>query len=1273
MVSSLPVPVANFTGSPLSGSPPLAVTFTDSSTNSPTSWSWTFGDSSTSTAQSPSHTYSSNGTYTVALTATNASGSNTCTKTGYITVASVPAPVANFSGTPTSGSAPLSVSFTDSSTNTPTSWSWTFGDTNTSTAQNPSHTYTANGTYTVALTVTNAGGSDTNTKSSYISVSSGGGSQVECFLQSQDTGGYTASSGSISDTHVADGVCESFNITNGNPTYYGMRFWGNFYTSYAANQLSKIRIEYKVKSNLNGCPDAWLIAYAADGTQYPSSRQSLTTSNTTFAYETTDVASFMRSSGIVVGAMCVCGAQPSTFSVDQAHMIVTVGVPPVANLTGAPLAGAAPLAVAFTDTSTNAPTAWSWSFGDSTTDTVQNPSHTYTAAGTYTVALTATNGAGNNTCTKTNYITATTPTTVDYHLAWATPSVQPTSGSLSDTYTEDGVYEVFNANVGNPTYYGFTIYSAYNTAYTASQVSKIKIEWKAKSNLTGKPNAWLVIFDTNNNQYTTTAVQLNTTNQTLSWETTDVATFLRSDGSIWNRICSCTDQAYTISIDQAHVILTLVGGGTQPPVADFTATPTNGNAPLSVSFADVSTNTPTSWSWTFGDGYTSTIQNPSHVYNTAGTYTVALTATNAGGSDTNTKTGCISVLPPAPVADFTATPTTGPYPLTVAFTDTSTQGPTAWQWTFGDGTTSTAQNPTHTYALGTYTVALIAANSGGMDTETKTNYISATTTAYAYLDYQDITGTGWGPNDTLISGTLADTQTDNQVYRVIQGGADGHYCTWDEFLTSYTASQLVKIHVDYQAKSSVAGTPSYNLLAYDTLGGYHVTNTATTLGTSESTLSWETYDVPTFLRTNGRVPLRECGCPQIANQQYQISVDLARMTLTLGDGGTPVPTANFSASATSVPVNTAVNFTDSSTGSPTGWGWNFGDYCLSSTQSPSHTYTAAGTYTVVLTAVNVHGANTMTKTNYITVGNAPVANFSGTPTSGAKPLSVTFTDSSTNTPTSWSWTFGDGSSSTAQNPSHSFVNAGTYTVALTATNAFGNNTKTQTNYITVTGSIPTFVAAGAVAYGTGAITPALPSGITTNDILLLFLDTSNQSITIPTPNGGTWTQVTNSPQGTGTGGSSGSVALTVFWSRYNGTQGAPTTSDSGDHQIGRMIAIRGATTSGNPWDVTAGGVDATASTTATIPGATTTVANTLVVVACATGLPNSNGTANFSAWTNSNLSSLTEYTDNTRAVGVGGGLGSAAGGKATAGAYGNTTVTLAASAKKGMMSIAIKP
>jgi hypothetical protein len=223
------------------------------------------------------------------------------------------------------------------------------------------------------------------------------------------------------------------------------------------------------------------------------------------------------------------------------------------------------------------------------------------------------------------------------------------------------------------------------------------------------------------------------------------------------------------------------------------------------------------------------------------------------------------------------------------------------------------------------------------------------------------------------------------------------------------------------------------------------------------------------------------------------------------------------------------------------------------------------------------------------------------------------------------------------------------------------------------GAMPTYVAAGAVASGTGTITPALPAGIATNDILLLCLETANQAITISNQNGGTWTAVTNSPQGTGTAGGTAATRLTVFWSRYNGTQGAPTASDSGNHQLGRIIAVRGVTTSGNPWDVTAGGVLASPSTTGTIPGATTTVANTLVVAVIATALPDASSTAVFSAWTNSNLTSVTERTDNAVTAGNGGGLGIATGGKATAGAYGNTTVTCSSSTCQGLMSIALKP
>ncbi len=85
------------------------------------------------------------------------------------------------------------------------------------------------------------------------------------------------------------------------------------------------------------------------------------------------------------------------------------------------------------------------------------------------------------------------------------------------------------------------------------------------------------------------------------------------------------------------------GGGENPPVADFTGSPTTGDAPLTVNFTDLSSNDPTSWSWDFGDGGTSTAQNPSHEYTAAGKYTVQLTATNAYGSDTETKTDYITV------------------------------------------------------------------------------------------------------------------------------------------------------------------------------------------------------------------------------------------------------------------------------------------------------------------------------------------------------------------------------------------------------------------------------------------------------------------------------------------------------------------------------------------------------------------------------------------------------------------------------------------------------
>jgi PKD repeat protein len=117
-----------------------------------------------------------------------------------------------------------------------------------------------------------------------------------------------------------------------------------------------------------------------------------------------------------------------------------------------------------------------------------------------------------------------------------------------------------------------------------------------------------------------------------------------------------------------------------------------------------------------------------------------------------------------------------------------------------------------------------------------------------------------------------------------------------------------------------------------------------------------------------------------------------------------------------------------------------------------HTYTTAGTYSVNLTATNAGGSNTLIRTNYITIVVPPVANFTGSPTSGRAPLTVSFTDTSTGSPTGWNWTFGDigaGNTSMLQNPSHTYTTAGTYSVNLSAINLGGSSSLVRTDYIYV--------------------------------------------------------------------------------------------------------------------------------------------------------------------------------------------------------------------------------
>ncbi len=156
----------------------------------------------------------------------------------------------------------------------------------------------------------------------------------------------------------------------------------------------------------------------------------------------------------------------------------------------------------------------------------------------------------------------------------------------------------------------------------------------------------------------------------------------------------------------------------------FTASPVMGLNPLTVQFTDTSPGTPTSWSWDFGDGHTSATQSPSHAYANAGTYSVTLTVTYPGGiTKSVTKTNLVNVFQSLHAA-YTVGSRIGYAPYTAVFTDQTTGTPTSWHWEFGDGQTSTAKNPVHTYATrGNYTVRLTVSNPYDTKTATKADYI----------------------------------------------------------------------------------------------------------------------------------------------------------------------------------------------------------------------------------------------------------------------------------------------------------------------------------------------------------------------------------------------------------------------------------------------------------------------------------------------------------------------------------------------------------------------
>ncbi|HEY4800911.1 MAG TPA: PKD domain-containing protein, partial [Bacteroidia bacterium] len=474
------------------------------------------------------------------------------------------------------------------------------------------------------------------------------------------------------------------------------------------------------------------------------------------------------------------------------------------------------------------------------------------------------------------------------------------------------------------------------------------------------------------------------------------------------------------------------------PVSTFSATTVcKGNA---TQFTDLSTGGAVSWSWNFGDGNTSTIQNPVNTYLASGTYGVSLTV--ATGNSCQKTIVIPVVVHPLPVANFSASSICVNAPPTT-FTDHST-GASQWNWNFGDGNTSTAQNPVHTYsASGNYNATLVATtNFGCTDTLVQSVTVnpapvaaySATTVCFnnaTIFTDQSTGGTSWSWN-------FGDGNTSTQQNPSYTYNHDGNF------------NAMLVVSNSFGCKDSISTTvrvnplPTVNFTSKPVCLGSNscFTDSSTISSGNISAWSWNFSD-PASGASNVSTVQNPChvfsttgnfnvlltatsnnGCQNMATQTYTVY---------------SFPVASFSAS--NVCLNDQTIFVSTSTGAAQ-WDWNFNDGNTSTLQNPSHVYQNYGTFLPTLIATSAGGCKD-TISDTVKVYPHPMVNF--TSDKVCKGDTTKFNDLSSipsGNNVGWNWNFGDGSTSSLQNPGHAYSSDGTYSVTLTVTSNQGCTSST---------------------------------------------------------------------------------------------------------------------------------------------------------------------------------------------------------------------------------------
>jgi gliding motility-associated-like protein len=495
--------------------------------------------------------------------------------------------------------------------------------------------------------------------------------------------------------------------------------------------------------------------------------------------------------------------------------------------------------------------------------------------------------------------------------------------------------------------------------------------------------------------------------------------------------------------------------------ADFTSypSPAVGCVPLVVQYSDASTGESSfaTFYWDLGNSTTSTLQNPSTTYTAPGTYTVKLTVTDGSHSSTKTITSYVTVYD-TPGVKFSGTPLRGCPSLNVNFTDASTlktSGSGTYLWDFGDGSSSTIQNSSHSYSSGLYNVTLVVTNSKGcVNSATKTGYVLVFEPPVAGFYATNTFFCSPPAADTFISTSSTSNPPLTYLWRFGDGGSSAGTNPGHIYTASGTYSVKLIVTDSNHCEDSVTilnyihiTKPTANFSTTVTNACFGDSVLFTNTSTGDTTSYWYFSDGGTAGTRNAKHPFTKSGIDTITLVVFNgFCYDTVKKTINIYPQHIP----GFTVSPTYpcwAPVN--ISFINTST-KTVSYTWNFGDGSSPSTSTnPTHTYTSNGFFEVTLTATDSNGCKA-SYSDTVRIYDMIVEAIYYPNNKGCKPLTVDFSENlitnvpypkpftfPSSYPLTYHWDFGDGGTANTALTSHTYTDTGIFIAHLTVTEPGG--------------------------------------------------------------------------------------------------------------------------------------------------------------------------------------------------------------------------------------------